>query len=246
MINLFRKIRQGSLTQNKFGKYLIYAIGEIILVVIGILIAVQINNWNQQREVEKTIHRIYSIVKSDLKSDIENINFVLADMDKREPTFKKVLSGSMTREDYLACSECSGIIGGFPDLAIKKRGLELLEEKSAIFDSEQDSLMQSVISFYSYFNTEIDVATEEISTDFRNNYSYWKNNMSWFIDYYNIDGQSNINEDLISYQLGVDYRNRVGSFYVLYNSIYITHLKSYKAEALEIIESIDNRIDSLD
>ena len=49
MIKFFRKIRQRLLTENKFSKYLIYAIGEIVLVVIGILIALQINNWNEER-----------------------------------------------------------------------------------------------------------------------------------------------------------------------------------------------------
>ena len=46
MIKFFGKIRQKLLSENKFGKYLTYAIGEIILVVFGILIALQINNWN--------------------------------------------------------------------------------------------------------------------------------------------------------------------------------------------------------
>lgn len=50
MIKFFRKIRQKALTKNKFGKYLTYAIGEIILVVIGILIALSINNWNENRK----------------------------------------------------------------------------------------------------------------------------------------------------------------------------------------------------
>ncbi len=52
MIKFFRKIRQQLLTENKFSKYLLYAIGEIILVVIGILIALQINNWNQNRKMQ--------------------------------------------------------------------------------------------------------------------------------------------------------------------------------------------------
>lgn len=56
MIKLFRKIRQQLLTENKFSKYLIYAIGEIILVVFGILIALQINNWNELRK-SKTIEQ---------------------------------------------------------------------------------------------------------------------------------------------------------------------------------------------
>ena len=53
MINIFRKIRKNLLTENEFGKYLIYTIGEIILVVIGILIALQINNWNEEQKIEK-------------------------------------------------------------------------------------------------------------------------------------------------------------------------------------------------
>ncbi len=49
MIKFFRQIRQQLLTENKFSKYFLYAIGEIILVVIGILIALSINNWNQHK-----------------------------------------------------------------------------------------------------------------------------------------------------------------------------------------------------
>ena len=50
MIKFFRKIRQNLLIENKTGKYFKYAIGEIILVVIGILIALSINNWNDNRK----------------------------------------------------------------------------------------------------------------------------------------------------------------------------------------------------
>jgi len=56
MIKLFRKIRQNLLSEGKTGNYFKYAIGEIVLVVIGILIALQINNWNEyakQRQIEQ-------------------------------------------------------------------------------------------------------------------------------------------------------------------------------------------------
>ncbi len=49
MIKFFRNIRQSMINQNRFSRYLLYAVGEIILVVIGILIALSINNWNQDR-----------------------------------------------------------------------------------------------------------------------------------------------------------------------------------------------------
>ena len=50
MLRFFRQIRQRLLADNKFSKYLLYAVGEILLVVIGILIALQINNWNETRK----------------------------------------------------------------------------------------------------------------------------------------------------------------------------------------------------
>ena len=52
MIKFFRKIRQNLLTENKFSKYLIYAIGEIILVVIGIMMALSINEWKNEKRIQ--------------------------------------------------------------------------------------------------------------------------------------------------------------------------------------------------
>ncbi len=51
MLRFFRQLRQSLLTDNKFGKYLLYAVGEILLVVIGILIALQVDTWNEERKV---------------------------------------------------------------------------------------------------------------------------------------------------------------------------------------------------
>jgi hypothetical protein len=58
MIQFFRKIRQNLLLENKTGKYLKYAIGEIVLVVIGILIALSINNWNEISKNKKTGNKL--------------------------------------------------------------------------------------------------------------------------------------------------------------------------------------------
>jgi hypothetical protein len=77
MIKFFRKIRQKLLSENKFSKYLIYAIGEILLVVIGILIALSINNWNQDRE-NRVLEQYYlQRIIQDLETDINEINSVV-------------------------------------------------------------------------------------------------------------------------------------------------------------------------
>lgn len=68
MIKFFRKIRQSLLSENRFSKYLLYALGEIILVVIGILIALQINNWNGTRQTKKVENEILNVLLEDLNS----------------------------------------------------------------------------------------------------------------------------------------------------------------------------------
>lgn len=73
MIHFFRRIRQKLLSENRFTRYLIYAIGEIALVMIGILLALQVNNWNEyqsQRKIEKSI---LLEMKGNLKSDLGDI-----------------------------------------------------------------------------------------------------------------------------------------------------------------------------
>jgi hypothetical protein len=72
MIKLFRKIRQNLIMENKTSKYLKYAIGEIILVVIGILIALQINNWNEDRKLEKVEISMLIELKSNLETTLKN------------------------------------------------------------------------------------------------------------------------------------------------------------------------------
>jgi len=70
MIKFFRRIRQNLLMENKTGKYFKYAIGEIVLVVIGILIALSINNWNESRKQrQKEIVNLLELKKG-LESDL--------------------------------------------------------------------------------------------------------------------------------------------------------------------------------
>tara|TARA_R110001632_G_scaffold71817_4_gene166392 strand:+ start:1649 stop:2404 length:756 start_codon:yes stop_codon:yes gene_type:complete len=79
MITIFRKIRRKLIANNSASKYLLYAIGEIILVVIGILIALQINNANDERKQKKELHEYLAKISNNLELDIAN----LKDIKKR-------------------------------------------------------------------------------------------------------------------------------------------------------------------
>jgi hypothetical protein len=75
MIKFFRKIRYDLIGKNKTGQYLKYAIGEIILVVIGILIALSINNWNNKVQDEKLSNLYYQELLLDVENDLEQLNY---------------------------------------------------------------------------------------------------------------------------------------------------------------------------
>ena len=74
MIKFFRHIRQNLIMENKTSKYFKYAIGEIILVVIGILIALSINNWNQERSNSNKEKQYLKNLAQDFKNQIHEIN----------------------------------------------------------------------------------------------------------------------------------------------------------------------------
>jgi hypothetical protein len=69
MLRFFRQIRQRLLTDNKFSKYLLYAVGEILLVVIGILIALQIDTWNEARKNRIYEKQVLAQIKLNLMQD---------------------------------------------------------------------------------------------------------------------------------------------------------------------------------
>jgi len=90
MIKFFRKMRQDLLLTGKTGKYLKYAIGEIILVVIGILIAISINNWNEYQK-DRKIESIYlSGLKKELISDTTSISqYIIKPYEEKMNILKK-------------------------------------------------------------------------------------------------------------------------------------------------------------
>ena len=99
MIKFFRKIRQNLLSEGKTGKYLKYAIGEIILVVIGILIALSINNWNENQKLQKSKTEYYKQLLVEINLDIK----------KLEPKLNRIEQSIKTYDAYLAIFETPNI-----------------------------------------------------------------------------------------------------------------------------------------
>ena len=91
MLKFFRKIRSKLLFENKLKKYLIYAIGEILLVMIGILLALQVNNWNQNKQNSNKEAIVLTELKENLESNIKQFHSNIAWEESRIEGIKKVL-----------------------------------------------------------------------------------------------------------------------------------------------------------
>ncbi len=100
MIKLFRNIRKSLLAEGKTSKYLKYAIGEIILVVIGILIALQINNWNENQKLKKEEIKLLHALEKEIESNITSLDTTIKDNDDILKISARLLSEGLLNPNY--------------------------------------------------------------------------------------------------------------------------------------------------
>lgn len=92
MLQFFRKIRQNLLAEGKTGKYIKYALGEIVLVVIGILIALQINNWNEKRKQTNKEQIVLNQLLSDFQANLNQLDQKIRVREDMMMSAKSILS----------------------------------------------------------------------------------------------------------------------------------------------------------
>jgi hypothetical protein len=135
MIKFFRKTRQHLLTENKFGKYLIYAIGEIVLVVIGILIALQINTWNEnQKKDEQSAIYLFDL-RNDIAFDIETLEERISNNTNRINKADSIIYTLATKKDFSK----EELLGFFNQNMVLTNQSYFIPEKSTINQIEASS-----------------------------------------------------------------------------------------------------------
>ncbi|MFT6995452.1 MAG: hypothetical protein ACJA1P_002197 [Maribacter sp.] len=141
MIKFFRKIRQKMLTENKFSKYLIYAVGEIVLVVVGILIALSINNWNEKQINHNKLADYIRGMKDDLLTDKYILTHYIDDLEKTNLQRAQFLN----HENYFL----------FTIDSLEKK-LEIFEIESLFSDKSYQQIQNSNISDYGKYKDMIE------------------------------------------------------------------------------------------
>lgn len=235
MIKLFRNTRKILLNEGKTSKYFKYAIGEIILVVIGILIALSINNWNENRKQNEMLRSIYQIIKEDIRIDISEIDSFINNYETiRKPSFEAVLDSNTTREEYLKYPEYFTVLDGFKDFAINQRGFDLLKTQSNNINTGKQKLSSKISSFYNRHMVEINIANTEIMREFVYNMNENKQ-CSWLSSFLLNKEATGAIDYLINNPLQ---KNRIATYYIVYK-IYVNELRDFKMNGEAILKQIE-------
>ena len=163
MIKFFRQIRYKLMSENKTSKYLKYAVGEILLVVIGILIALSINNWNQNKREQATLDGYLNSISNNIREDLNKIDFM---RQQRINTMNRVpyMYETLALKDYLKRSDvkfASESINNFSKL-------DYLNSDNTGFESVKNSGFLSKLQgkdienlIYKYYNLVDETAKRE-------------------------------------------------------------------------------------
>jgi hypothetical protein len=150
MIKFFRHIRQSLIMENKTSKYLKYAIGEIILVVIGILIALQINNWNEERKNDKFESDIVALIYNNLLQDSISIAQELKTTNIALASTTRLLTEVSQGMYNDSLKFLMGDIINFQRFRSQSSAFEVLKSKG-IENIRDNRLQLALISYYDEF-----------------------------------------------------------------------------------------------
>ncbi|WP_179345368.1 DUF6090 family protein [Winogradskyella ursingii] len=147
--------------QNKTGRYFKYAIGEIILVVIGILIALQINNWNEQRKQKQQETTYYCKILEDLKADIVNIDISILSLDSRQEKAKTLLTNllkvqndkTILIKDYIPSLRSTRFVS-------TRAAIEDITSSGKLEILKNDAIKSAILKFYTHQDNSLTVISD--------------------------------------------------------------------------------------
>ncbi len=245
MLRFFRQFRQRFLSENKFSKYLLYAIGEILLVVIGILIALQINNWNENKTKSRQLEQILSIVARDLKTDLVNSDESIAFYEELEGLLMDIITieypesyfEKINAENYAESLHSRSRISIGRSFYTQEKGIELLNSFIDNNSTVEEGLSQEITQFYATEARTVQKSSELVLSFAKDNFKYLEQ-YPWFKDY--IIEKYNP-ETVRFFANDPSYKNKAASFLVLAVRTYLRNLKTFRESASELIERIENR-----
>ena len=215
MIKFFRNIRKSLLTENRFNKYLVYAIGEIVLVVIGILIALQINIWNESRKNKENIERILKEIQQDLLNDIQEFGLGY-EWAKRVDSLNNLIIKKQINLKELNDNELSEIYNlGRRDYLLKlsDASYKLLVNQKDKIPNEYEGILRNLNSIYEEDSFFLSDKQNVISNFTQENDRKIHDNFDWILNTRN----GKVDSTATSYILSTENRKQLMRFISLQN-----------------------------
>ncbi|MFD0842092.1 DUF6090 family protein [Flaviramulus multivorans] len=239
MIKFFRKIRQGLLSKNKFSKYLLYAIGEIILVVIGILIALSINNWNEERKAAEYTKLLFKNTLEELKFNIEKANAKVAYFRSQNSAYYVIINKKATRQNFKINGLAYLLFSGY-EVELSDNTFQKLLSSHEKLTQEQDDLLSKLKLVYNNYKGEVDFLDTKIVDFIFDLHKKYKDEQSW---YPNFISNSSISDDMIDYFLNdPEYINDASYFYSLGAAQQNSSVKRFRDNAIITYTELSNHL----
>jgi hypothetical protein len=212
--------------KNKTGKYFKYAIGEIVLVVIGILIALQINNWNEDRQNKQKIIAILKDVQEDLINDINEISNFLEWAKINDTLSQKIISGEIKKDDYTNNTNKNLFEFGtfaYP-IVISNHSFLLLTENKNLIPAEYKDILKDLSSLYEEDKQFLDHGQTNFK-NFTNNYKNFIFSQPWDITFNN---SKKVSDSVVKFYLSNTHKSKIRLFnnYLETVSVYAERIKN--------------------
>ncbi len=200
-------------------KYLFYAIGEIILLTLSILVAIQLNNLNERSKRSDEVEEIYNRVYSDIDANIANSQKIVQQYQEMEYLFESVINNQV--DSTMIDDGIPYLITGLLLYDFDTTGISQLKNKQL-----NDEAATELIQIYEGTTKRLEAYTKTIEKNTEENLIHWRDTKPWFADYINGD----LPQESIEYFLkSTDYRNRVAYSYLAVYDGYIPNLKSFSS-----------------
>ena len=239
MLKIFRKVRHNMVKNKKVTSYILYAIGEIFLVMIGILLALQVNNWNENRKQKDNLNNILRTISYDMETDTLVASQVGRIYDSLQKYSNRIINKELNRNNYQECIQCTSLTTFYSPFNIQTKGFELLKNVSNEGTNQKDSLVTNIVQLYTLYKPIIEKNNERLETEVMKNLNELKE-YPWFVDL----TLGKFNEEMIVYFTeSEDYRKRVALHNMLASNNHLAMIKNYKIQATEVLKRIKARLE---
>ena len=235
-MKLFRKMRAASLEESNASAYWKYAIGEVVFVVVGILLAFQIDTWSERRSAKEHTHYLFAQVQDELALNIKNCNLVLEQYRGKDTLVYDILMRRVTRQDYRENWEYGLVLLTQQEAEVSVEAFLNLVNSQDALSQTQRSILLELKTLYGTDKTYLDLVNEVTINNVLDYHKKYKEEQTWYGDLFL---NREMPEDMIDYCLQDPfYFNAVVHFQFLNLRNHIRYTLNFRRRALDIHERL--------